>query len=54
MAPFLHDHPEGVILAIKVVPNASRSEIAGIQGEELKVRVTSPPAPKPSRWLRSS
>lgn len=30
-------------LAIRVVPNASRDEVAGWMGEELKVRVQAPP-----------
>jgi uncharacterized protein (TIGR00251 family) len=33
----------GVILKIHLQPRASKTEICGIQGEELKVRVTSPP-----------
>ena len=32
-----------VCLSIKVVPNASRTEIAGWLGEDLKVRVQAPP-----------
>lgn len=34
---------EGALLDIWVQPRASRDEIAGLQGEELKVRLTSPP-----------
>lgn len=30
-------------LAIKVVPNASRDQVAGWLGEELKIRVSAPP-----------
>jgi uncharacterized protein len=33
----------GIELSIKVVPGASRSEIAGVLGDRLKVRVTAPP-----------
>ena len=33
----------GCRLAVKVVPGASRSELAGWMGETLKVRVTAPP-----------
>ncbi len=40
---FLRDHPEGVVLAIKVQPRASRNEIVGVLGEELKIKVTAPP-----------
>lgn len=34
---------EGVVLSIKAQPRASRNEIGGIVGTELKVRVTAPP-----------
>ncbi len=34
----------GVEIAITVVPRASRCEIAGVQNEMLKVKLTSPPA----------
>jgi uncharacterized protein (TIGR00251 family) len=33
----------GVIFHIRVVPRASRSEVAGIQGDALKLRITAPP-----------
>lgn len=33
----------GVIFSIHVQPRASRNELCGLQGEELKVRLTSPP-----------
>lgn len=33
----------GVRIAVKAVPNARRSEIAGVLGERLKVRVAAPP-----------
>jgi hypothetical protein len=34
---------EGSVLAVKVVPGASRSAIAGPHGEGLRVRVAAPP-----------
>lgn len=34
---------DGVILDLHVQPRASRNQIAGVQGEALKVRLTSPP-----------
>lgn len=34
---------DGVIIKLHLQPRASKTEICGIQGEELKVRVTSPP-----------
>ena len=33
----------GVIFNIRVIPRASRCELAGIQGDALKVRITAPP-----------
>ncbi len=36
--------PEGVEIAVTVVPRSSRCEIAGVQNEMLKVKLTSPPA----------
>ncbi|MBN1140248.1 MAG: YggU family protein [Deltaproteobacteria bacterium] len=43
MSGFLTVTGDGVTLRIKVQPRASKNEIAGIQGDELKVRLTSPP-----------
>lgn len=34
---------EEVILALRVQPRASRSELAGVLGDELRVRVAAPP-----------
>jgi uncharacterized protein (TIGR00251 family) len=34
---------EGVTFAVHVQPRASRNELCGLQGEELKLRLTSPP-----------
>ena len=34
---------DSVVLTVKVVPRASRSEIVGFQDNVLKVRLTSPP-----------
>ncbi|MDP6542170.1 MAG: DUF167 domain-containing protein [Phycisphaerales bacterium] len=33
----------GVVVSIKVVPNARKDEIAGLIGDRLKIRVASPP-----------
>jgi len=33
----------GAIFSVRVVPRASRNEIAGVQGETLRVRLTAPP-----------
>lgn len=43
MAPFLGVTSAGVVLNIYVQPRASKNEVIGVQGEELKVRLTSPP-----------
>jgi uncharacterized protein len=34
---------EGVIFTVHVQPKASRNEISGLSGSELKIRLTSPP-----------
>ncbi|MSM38097.1 MAG: YggU family protein [Geobacter sp.] len=34
---------DGVCFVVHVQPRASRTEICGLQGDELKVRLTSPP-----------
>ena len=34
---------DGVTFGIHVQPRASRNEVCGVQGEELKLRLTSPP-----------
>jgi uncharacterized protein len=34
---------DGVILHVLVQPRAARNEVVGVQGEELKIRLTSPP-----------
>lgn len=46
--PYVTEHTEpdgtrGVLLNIKAVPGAKRSEIAGVLGDRLKVRVAAPP-----------
>jgi uncharacterized protein len=43
MAPYLQERKDGVCILLKVQPRASRSEIAGLIGNELKVKVTAPP-----------
>jgi uncharacterized protein len=42
--PFLQPHKEGVTLAVRVTPKSSRSQIAGIVGDELKITLNAPPA----------
>lgn len=40
---FLRQQSDGVLLAIKLQPRASKNEISGALGEELKIKVTAPP-----------
>ena len=41
--PFLTTFDKGIILSIYVQPRASKNQICGVQGEELKIRLASPP-----------
>ena len=45
------ESPEGVILKIHVQPRASRNEICGIHGDELKLRLTAPPVEEAANKL---
>ena len=40
---FLKLQPDGVLLAVKLQPRASRNEIVGPVEDELKIKVTAPP-----------
>jgi uncharacterized protein len=42
-APFLRETAAGVYLAVKLQPRASRNQIQGLHGHELKIAVTAPP-----------
>jgi len=39
----LTEHPDGIVVAVRVIPRASRSEIVGEHDGSLKVRICSPP-----------
>lgn len=41
--PFARSTSRGLELRLKVVPGASRSQIAGVLGDHLKVRIAAPP-----------
>ena len=34
---------KGIIFNIRVIPRASRCELAGVRGDALKIRITAPP-----------
>jgi uncharacterized protein (TIGR00251 family) len=40
---FLSSQPDGVMLAIKLQPRASRNEVGELLGAELRIKVTAPP-----------
>jgi len=42
-APFLRETAEGVYLSVKLQPRASRNQVQGLHGDELKIAVTAPP-----------
>lgn len=41
--PYITSLKNDLILSVYVQPRASKNQICGIQGEELKIRITSPP-----------
>ena len=43
MPPWLQVRDNGVAIHLLIQPRASKNEVVGSQGEELKVRLTSPP-----------
>ncbi len=52
MSQALHGQIDGVELRVKVVPGASRTKIAGMLGDRLKIAVAAPPeAGKANRAL---
>lgn len=43
MTELIRSHPDGAVLAVRAVPGASAAKIVGRHGDELRVRVCSPP-----------
>ena len=43
MPDWLSTHDERLLLRIKAVPGASRDTIAGLLGDQLKIRIIAPP-----------
>ena len=43
LPPYLTVQKDGVLLAVKLQPRASKNEIAGPMGNELRIKVTAPP-----------
>jgi len=43
LPPWLQIRENGVVIHLLVQPRASKNEVVGAQGNELKVRLTSPP-----------
>ena len=41
--PFINVTEDALVLRIHVQPRASKNEVCGIQGDALKIRLTSPP-----------
>lgn len=40
---FMKLQPDGILLAVKLQPRASKNEISGVLGDELRIKVTAPP-----------
>jgi hypothetical protein len=40
---WIQETPDGVIFKVIVQPRGSKNEIAGLQGDALKIRLTAPP-----------
>ncbi len=43
MSDYCKSTPSGVLILIHLQPRSSRSELAGVHGDRLKIRLTAPP-----------
>jgi uncharacterized protein (TIGR00251 family) len=43
LTDLVRSHPDGAVLAVRAVPGASAAKVMGLHGDELRVRVCSPP-----------
>ena len=41
--PCLTDTPAGAVLALRIIPRASKNAIQGVHGDSLKIRLSAPP-----------
>ncbi|MSV79314.1 MAG: hypothetical protein F2681_11155 [Actinobacteria bacterium] len=39
----IRPHPDGCVVAVRVLPGASAAKLVGMHGDELKIKVCSPP-----------
>ena len=60
MSPFFLPTGQGYLLRLTVVPGAQRTQVVGLYGDRLKIRLAAPPekgvrsVPGPERTPRSS
>jgi uncharacterized protein (TIGR00251 family) len=43
MESWLKNHPKGTVLLLHIQPGASRTELSGLHGDRLKIKIKSPP-----------